>query len=153
MQIKLLNFKFEVLSSETSNIEFHWSFEVFFWRAKKLHIWSYRVSFGNALTPPSLLVLRHYCIMGVYCLLESYTVFVCVCIGWLILTIAWESHKFKKGEFEEIVSWCPAFTKVLQKYFNEIQIGVWSAELEIWRLLRIIIFTLEKRYSIRKKIY
>ena len=48
MQIKIWNFKFEIFKSKTSNIEFHsskiWSFE-----KKKLHIWSYKVSFGDVL--------------------------------------------------------------------------------------------------------
>ena len=41
MQIKIWNFKFEVFSSETSNIDFHYS---------KLQIWSF--SFGDDLTSP-----------------------------------------------------------------------------------------------------
>ena len=57
MQIKIWNFRFEVLSSETSNIEFRSSklqtsnlkFWSFFLESKKLHIWSYRVSFGDVI--------------------------------------------------------------------------------------------------------
>ena len=52
MQIKIWNFKFEVLSSETSNIKFH-SSKLHFLENKKLHIWSYRVSFGDDLMQDS----------------------------------------------------------------------------------------------------
>ena len=56
MQMKIWNFKFEVLRSKTSNIEFHssklqiWSFKISFWREIFFYIWSYIISFGDALS-------------------------------------------------------------------------------------------------------
>ena len=52
MQMKRWNFKFEVLSSETSTPKtLNLKFWILFLESKKFYIWSYIVSFGDILNP------------------------------------------------------------------------------------------------------